>query len=247
MNGNNLPGRTELLAFGLALLAACGNDARDEDGRALPSDKQVIADITPANDPDVVDVSVVAGSVGESYLHRDSLVWTFDRGAVVKRRAGLPEVPDAVVVVGGLARYQLVGDRYEFRRFLTTYNEYEGIPAPSRKELTRFVRENVANVFVGREHNILAVDDIELQRDEPWTWHTPNSFTAPFLVSYTERRNNTTLEQRVGIYEIRFYRDSVTSPLRSLLPTETSRSVVDTQTLDARILDGMPTLRTAFR
>ena len=247
MNGQGIFRRTGLLAFGLALLAACGSDARDEDGRALPSDEQVIADVTPADDPDVVDVQVVSDSSGESYLHADSLVWTFDRGAVVKRRAGLPDAPDAVLLVGGLARYELVGDEYRYRRFLTTYNEYEGIPAPSRKELTRFVSDNVAQVFVGREHNILAVDGIELQRDEPWTWHTPNSFTVPFAVSYTERSNDTTLERRRGIYEIRFYRESVSAPLSSLLPTEASRSVIEAQTLDARELDSMPTLRTAFR
>ena len=228
------------------LATACNNAASDAEGRRLPTDAQVVADVTPADKENVVDVRTVEDRAGESYLHRNDLVWTYDRGVVIRRDAQLPELPDAVVVVGGLARYQLVGDEYVFRRFVTSYNEYEGIPAPSTGELKRFVTRHINKVFEGREHYVLSIQSVDAQLEQGLLWHNPNSLTAAFVIRYRLRRNNTTVEDRAGTFDIRFYRTAIDQPLNNLLATETGRSVLGTETLEATALDGMPTLRSNF-
>lgn len=237
-----------ILLVSLALpLGACGNDDTDAEGRRLPSDKQVVADVTPAETDNVVDVRVTSGSVGESYLHDGDLVWYFDRGVVIKRKAEIKEAPNAVLVVGGLARYQLVGNRYEYRRFLTTYNEYEGISAPSESELTAYVENNLHKIFVSRDHNILDVSEVLIEPDAPWVWHAPTSFSVPFRIHYKERRNNTTIEERADIFDVRFYKKSITDPVHTLMATEKSRTVVGKRTLAANEIDQMRKLRTDFK
>jgi hypothetical protein len=236
------------LVVSLALTAAaCGSANSDSEGRRLPSDAKVIADVTPADTENVVDVDVVKNRSGESYLHRDDLVWYFDRGVVIKRKAGLAEAPDALVVVGGLARYQLVGDRYEYARFLTTYNEYEGIPAPSESELTEYVEDNLKKVFVSRDHNIVEISSIRLKPDTPWTWHAPTSFSVPFQISYKHRNSNTTIEERDDLFDIRFYKKKIDEPIHALMATEKSRVVVGKRTLTADAIEQMKTLRTDFK
>ena len=233
----------------LAMLtsAACSGASEDAEGRRLPNDRQVVADATPADTENVVDVHVTDGGSGESYLHTGNLVWVYDRGVVIKRKANLEGLPKAVVVVGGLARYQLVGDEYVYQRFLTTYNEYEGIPAPSTKELLRYVEENLGQIFMGREHNILGIDTVELDADKNWLWHTPNSFSAPFTIRYRQRKNNTTVEDRSDTFDIRFYRNATDEPLHNLLATETSQSTLATEVLESSAIDRMPTLRSNFK
>lgn len=237
-----------LLVASLALpIGACGGANNDSEGRRLPTDAQVIEDVTPADTENVVDVHVVKGRSGESYLHSTDRVWYFDRGVVIKRKAHLPDAPDAVVVVGGLARYQLMGDHYEYARFLTTYNEYEGISAPSESDLTGYVEQNLKQVFVSRDHDIFGVDSIELQADTSWTWHTPNSFSVPFLIRYEHRTNRTTLEEREDLIDIRFYRNAIDDPVHALMATEQSRTVIGKKTLSADAINQMKTLRTDFK
>lgn len=234
-----------LLSLALAL-AACGASSNDSEGRALPSDKRVIADVTPADSENVVDVDVVKGRSGESYLHTKDLVWYFDRGVVIKRKAEIPKAPDAVVVVGGLARYQLIGDEYQYRKFLTTYNEYEGIPAPSERELTKYVNDNLQQVFVSRDHNIVDIEKVVVEPDKAWNWHTPISFSVPFRIQYTRRKNNTELEQRADLFDVRFYKKTSDAPIHALMATEKSRLVLGGETLTASEIDQMKTLRTNF-
>lgn len=234
-----------LLSLALTL-AACGASGSDSEGHALPSDKRVIADVTPSDSENVVDVAVVSGRSGESYLHTKDLVWYFDRGVIIKRKAGLAEAPSAVVVVGGLARYQLIGNKYQYRRFLTTYNEYEGIPAPSEYELTDYVNDHLQEVFVSRDHNIVAIEEVVLEPDAEWNWHTPISFSVPFRIQYTQRKSNTALEERTDIFDIRFYRKTLDAPIHALMATETSRLVLGDRVLAASEIDHMKTLRTKF-
>ena len=75
-------------------LSACGDAAEDNEGRLLPSDKQVISDVTPADAENVVEVDVVADKPGEAYFHPRELAWYFDRGAVIKRKTTISGTPD---------------------------------------------------------------------------------------------------------------------------------------------------------
>ena len=243
-----LPTVSLTLTFILALpLTACGGAGADPEGRRLPSDEQVVADVSPRNDDDVVSVQAVDGKSGEAYLHTGDLQWYFDRGVVVRRKANLDGAPDAIVAVGGLARYVLVGDRYEFKRFLTTYNEYEGIPAPDDDDLVDYVRDHLNDVFVSRDHTIVAIDSVELGKDTPWNWHSPTSFSAPFTISYEHITNNTTVEAREDVFDIRFYRHSVESPVHALMATESERRQLGTRQHPAEAIRNMKTLRTGLR
>ncbi len=233
--------------FSLAFpLAACSGSQTDAEGRRLPSDDQVIADVTPSDTADVVSVETTAGKTGETYLHKNDLAWYFDRGVIVKRKAAIEGVPDAVVVVGGLARYVWSGERYDYLRFITTYNEYEGIPAPSEKELVEYVEAHLADVFASRDHTIVKIDAVSVE-DQPWQWHSATSFTVPFRISYEHITNNTTVEAREDVVDLRFYRDAVAGPIQNLLASERSREVLGKRQHDAAEIRSMPTLRSGLR
>ena len=231
-----------------ALVAAlCAGTGACGDGEAaagaLPSDNQVITDVTPNNQDGLIDVSVTKGKRGEPYLHRNDLNWYWDRGVVIRRRANLEGAPDAVVAIGGLARYVLVGDRYQYSTFLTTYNEYEGIPAPGEAELIEFVEDNLSKVFVSRDHTITDVSSVSIADDVPWTWHSANSFSVPFFIAYKHKNSYTTLQARHALFDIRFYRDDIASPVNNLVATEKSRDVLGVEQFTADALDSMRTLR----
>ena len=99
-------------------LAACTDSSDDAVGRRLPSDLEVIEDVTPNDTENVVEVQVVPGKSGESYLHPDTLAWALDRGAVINRAANIAGAPKAVVV-RGLARYPRLGEN-NLRRMTRT-------------------------------------------------------------------------------------------------------------------------------
>jgi hypothetical protein len=232
------------------LISGCGEiDANTDDGdaSAFPSDDQVIQDATPKNRKGLIGVEVVEGKHGESYLHPRDLVRYWDRGVVIKRQAKVHGAPDAVVLVGGLARYQKVGDQYKYVRFLTTYNSYEGIPQPNKDDLQRFVEDNLNEVFVSREDTITEISKIELDEERPWKWHTPNSFSVPFVIRYKEIASNTRVDERQDQMAIRFYRDSLDKPIHALMATEEDRQILASEEFSAEEISGMKTLRTAFK
>lgn len=198
----------------LTIIPGCSN--------AQPSDAKVIADMN-INKNGLIQAYCVKGKKGEQYWHSSDKTWYWDRGVVVKRKADINGAPDAVVIVRGLARYHTDGSNYTFKKFLTTDNQYEGIPAPSKQELVDYVKNKIQQVFIGRAHNITDVSSIEMDPDSPWVWHTAKSFTAKFKIAYKEIVSYTDVSDRSGLFEIRFYRNDVTSPFDGLLSTEDSR------------------------
>ena len=234
----------------ITLNTGCTSDASDskEDYAPgiLPSDKQVVADITPRDKQNVVDVYVTKGKSGEAYFHKRDLVWYFDRGAVVKRKANISGASDAVVVVSGLARYVWIGRDYKFQKFLVTDNSYEGIPSPDKKELLKIVKDNLKKVFMSRDHTITEIGSIGFDDNGSWIWHTANSFTVPFKIRYKTIINNTTVEAREDVFDIRFYRADVDSPINNLMATEKSRNPLGQQKYAAAEISSMKTLRDGF-
>ena len=236
--------RVVVLWMVLTVTGCGGGDATASGG--FPSDKQVVTDVMPKDKDQVVEVSVTKNKSGEAYLDKQDLNWYWDRGVVVKRKANMPEAPDAVVVVGGLARYVLVGDEYRYYKFLTTYNEYEGIPAPRDKELVKVVRGNLSKVFQSWDHKIVGIDSVEMNGDGKRVWHTPLSFTVPFTINYEYIKNNTTIETREDVFDIRFYRDDIHSPVDNLLASERSRKQLGEKQYAAAEIEGMKTLRSGL-
>ena len=140
----------------------------------------------------------------------------------------------------------LVGNRYEYQTFLTTYNEYEGIPAPDDDDLVDYVRQHVADVFAAREHRIVGISAIDIAVDASWTWHSATSFSVPFDIQYRQIKNNTEVEIRQDTFDIRFYRDSISDPLKGILATETSREQLAVEKYSPDQIRSMRTLRTGL-
>lgn len=200
----------------------------------------------PRDRENVIDVSTIDGRTGKAYFHGEDLSWYFDRGVVIRRKANLADLPDTVLVVGGLARYVYNGNSYEYSRFLVSYNEYEGIPRPSDGELAEIVENRLAEVFVSREHLVVGVDGIQQVPDGRWAWHSPTSFSVPFTIHYRYRTSNTSIDEHNDVFDIRFYRKNVKSPIHALMATERERMVLGAETLDADDIDAMKTLRSNF-
>lgn len=236
-----------LLATLLVMLGTGCSSSEGGSSSAFPSDEQVIQDATPKNRKGLIDVQVVEGKQGEAYLHPKNLVWYWDRGIVIKREAKVDGAPDAVVVIGGLARYQKMGDHYKYAKFLTTYNSYEGIPEPDTDELVRYVKDNLKEVFVSRDHNITEISRIELNEGQPWDWHTPNSFSVPFTFRYKEIASNTRIDEREDLIAVRFYRNALDAPIHALMATEEDRTILGSETYSEDEVRAMKTLRTAFK
>jgi hypothetical protein len=239
---------TAILLLTLLTTLATGCSSSDAvSSSAYPSDEQVVRDVTPKNKKGLIAVEVVEGKHGEAYLHPKNLVWYWDRGVVIKREAKVEGVPDAVVVIGGLARYQKMGEQYKYSKFLTTYNSYEGIPEPDTEDLTQYVNDNLKQVFVSRDLSITEISKVELLDKESWEWHTPNSFSVPFRFRYKEIASNTRIDEREDRIAIRFYRNSLDSPIHALMATEKDRKILSSEIYSEDAVRTMKTLRTAFK
>lgn len=230
--------------------ASCGSSDGSPDGAstsAFPSDEQVMRDVMPKNKKGLIDVKVTQGKKGEAYLDTKGLVWYWDRGVVVRREANITGTPDAVVVIGGLARYQKMGDQYKFAKFLTTYNSYEGIKEPESEFLVQYVKDNLKQVFVSRDHSITQISAVKINEDQPWEWHTPNSFSVPFIFNYKQIASNTRIDEREDLVAVRFYRNSIDAPIHALMATEKDRQLLGSETFSEDEIRAMKTLKTAFK
>jgi hypothetical protein len=209
---------------------------------AQPSDEQVLRDAIKSK-TGLIEAHCAKGSTGEQHWDESDRTWYWDRGVVIKRKANIAGAPNAVVTVRGLARYNVTAGRYSFKKFLYTDSRYEGIPAPTAAQLVAYVKANLKAVFQSREHLITAVDAIELNPGGAWTWHTANSFTVPFRMTYKQLASHTDIETRRVLVDIRFYRNDLNSPIRDLLATEKKRESLGRQTYTEAQVKTMKTLR----
>ena len=231
----------------LALFCVACNSSNAESSSAYPSDEQVIRDVTPSNKEGLIDVQVVPGKEGEAYLHPSDMNWYWDRGVVVKRKAEITGVPNAVLIVGGLARYQKMGNQYKYAKFLTTYNEYAGIPAPSNQTLVQFVKDNLKKVFISRDHNITEISEVAIDQSRPWVWHTANSFTIPFTFRYKQIASYTQIDEHEDVMDVRFYRNAVDAPIHTLMASTKNSIILGSQAFSQDEVNSMKTLRTSFK
>lgn len=235
--------RLAILAGTLAAFASCSSEGDTDAPGSLPSDRQVIKDVTPKNKQGLIDVYTTRGKSGEAYLHPKELAWYFDRGVVIEREAGVPEAPDAVVIISGLARYVWTGNDYRYHKFLVTDNGYKNVPTPDDDDILTFVKSNLNKVFNSRDHKITSIESLDISKDAPRTWHTVNSFTVPFDVRYKYINSNTTVEEREAVMEIRLYRDNVESAMSNLMATEAKYKQLGVETFTQAEIKAMKTLR----
>ncbi len=188
---------------------------------AQPSDEQVITDAIK-NKNGLIEAYCTTEGSGELFWHSGDNAWYWDRGVVVKRKTTISGVPDAVVVVKGLARYNVNGATYSYKKFLTTSNEYEGISTPSNDEIISYVNANLKKVFSGREHSVKEVSSVTINPETGWTWHEATRFSVKFDIAYKEVVSYTEVADKTGTFDIMFYRKDVSSPVNNLLSVETT-------------------------
>lgn len=188
---------------------------------AQPTDAQVVIDAVK-NKTGLIEAKCTEGKRGEAYWHSGDKTWYWDRGMIIKRKASISGAPNAVVIVKGLARYEFAGNQYSYKKFLTTSNEYEGIPAPTADELTAYVKANLLKVFSGREHAITQVTSLAMNNEAGWTWHEATRFSVKFDAVYKEVVTYTEVADKQGTFEIMFYRKDLNSPVHNLLATSES-------------------------
>ena len=230
--------RRGLVASGLVaigLLTVSGSAAR-----AQPSDAQIIRDL---KSPGVISVKL---------LGRGSRVWstgysqyTWDRTAIVVRKAGLREFPNARVEIGGIATYSIVGGRFPFKKFYVGYNSYIGIPAPSAKTIVALLKTDMS-IFLGNDALFIVgpVQPIALASNPKWNWHTPNSVSLRVTTGYKKKVSYTELEQQKVVKEVRLYRNAIKSPWNRFASSLESSTPSGRTTHDADALRVMKTFST---
>jgi hypothetical protein len=177
---------------------------------AQPSDAQIKKDLTS---PGVLSVTLSKTGGGKVWSKLD-LQYYWERSAVVVRNAGLKEFPNVKLEIGGIARYTIIGGGYKFKKFLVTYNSYQGIPNPTKKEIETMLRGDVERAVTNHTFNRIIgdVEKLELAADPQWEWHTPNSVSFKVRAVFEEIVNNTDTEKVDRLYEIRLYRDAINKP-----------------------------------
>jgi len=208
---------------------------------AQPSDEQVIEDAIK-NKNGLIEAYCTSEGSGELFWHSGDNAWYWDRGVVVKRKTTITGVPDAVVVVKGLARYNVNGGTYSYKKFLTTSNEYEGIPTPTNDEIINFVNSNLKKVFSGREHSITEVSSVTINPETGWVWHEATRFSVKFDFAYKEVVSYTEVADKTGTFDIMFYRKDVSSPVNNLLSVETTYKELSRKKYSEKEIKGMKSL-----
>ena len=181
---------------------------------AQPSDAQIIKDL---KSPGVLSVTLSKKGGGKVWSRTD-LQYYWERGAVVTRKADVPDMPDVKLEIGGLATYTIVGGKYVFKKFYVTWNDYQGIPKPTEKEIMTLMETDRRKVFGYAYNRIVGdVEKLKLADDPKWTWHTPNSVSFNMVVVAPQIINNTDVARIQQIYEVRLYRDKVKDPWKNFI------------------------------
>lgn len=220
---------TGIAALGLGAIAAF----------AQPSDAQIRKDLAH---PDQVKIELGSSPMKKVRATGD-LLWYWERGATIWRKAGIPEYPEALVVVYGLVRYD-IGTPPTFREFKTSHNTYEGIPTPSNDEILAHARAHFSEFVGGHRFNrMVELKALRVAAEPETMWHSPLSFSMQFEVESDMIISDLEVATEWVRQETRFYRDAVSSPWRSDMVTverDTRQSNVRTYAPDE--IRRMPTV-----
>ncbi|MEZ4774371.1 MAG: hypothetical protein R3D00_14395 [Bacteroidia bacterium] len=207
---------------------------------AQPTDAQIKADLTS---PGVtkIELSKTNGAKVWSSTYQQ---YYWERGAVITRNAKLAEYPNATIEIGGIARYTIVNGKFSYNRFLTTWNEYKGIPTPTDEDVLEMVKQNLSSFLVGRYNDIVSeLENLRIAEEKNSEWHTANSFSINLACSYEKKISYTETARYDAIYRVRFYRDAISSPWKpGFVSSNVSETELSKTTHNADDLRVMPTL-----
>ena len=199
-----------------SLLLLCASAPLWSSLHAQPSDAQVLKDISW---PGVVKKELRAGTIKKEWSDANSQYY-WDRACVVWRNANIAEYPNAMLEVGGFARYSYVTNTYQ--EFLTTYNTYTGIPVPNNEEIMAMMRANLQGVLgaykfdnaVGQLHYLRFPEN-----DGP-SWDSPTHLTVPVETAYERKEGPTWTVVHTDRLRVHFYRDAINSPWKQEVVSE---------------------------
>ncbi|MEZ6096767.1 MAG: hypothetical protein R3C03_21505 [Pirellulaceae bacterium] len=222
------------------------------DPYAVPTDKQVIQDVT-GEGKDIISV-VPSTKNGKKSWSPTFSQYFWERGLTIKKKVTrFGDANDIVCNIGGFARYEITDGRYNYREFKTLWVEYEGFPRPTDDEILAFAKENMEGFLRGHAARIVHPDDVKIQMapadEQKYTWHNPNSMSVNLVVECDKIRSNTTLASVRQLFEIRMYRDSPDGKwLRLIGSTDSTKETeLSTQELPAEEIREMETLSQRFR
>jgi hypothetical protein len=195
-----------LLASALAVVAT----------KAQPSDTQVLKDISW---PGVVKKELRPGTIKKVWSDaNDQYYW--DRACVVWRNADIPEYPNALLEIGGFARYSYVTNTYQ--DFLVTYNTYTGIPAPNNDEIMAMMRADLKGVLGEYKFNNIVgeLHYLRFPENSGPTWDSPTHLTVPVETEYERKEGPTWTVVYADRLRVHFYRATISSPWKENIVTE---------------------------
>lgn len=206
---------------------------------AQPSDARIRKDLMSKG---IFSIKLVGRGSRVWSTARKQYMW--DRTAIVVRKAGIPEYPNAKLEIGGIATYFIVGNTYSFHRFLVGYNSYSGIPAPSAQTVLAMVNADLPE-FLGDYYmrtSVGTVTPIAIASDPKWEWHTPNSVSLRLTSGITQKVSSTELEKKKIVMTVRLYRDGIKKPWKKFGSSRESETSLGRTTHDSADLAAMKTL-----
>lgn len=188
---------------------------------AQPTDAQVLKDISW---PGVIRKELRPGTIKKVWSSANSQYY-WDRACVVWRNANIPEYPNAQIEIGGFARYSYVTNTYQ--DFLTTYNTYTGIPAPSKEEVMGMLRANLRGTLGEFKFNSIVGQLHYLRFPEGGgpIWDSPTHLTVPVLTAYERKEGPTWTVVYTDSLLVHFYRDAINAPWKPDMVSEEKQSI----------------------
>jgi hypothetical protein len=173
---------------------------------SAPSDADIVARIR-GDGKGKLSVAVTENKSGEFEWNAKEQLWYFQRGYLVKRSANLPDFPNAVLEVGGLAVYRYVNGHWVHSRDLVTFNRYHGLPQPDNDTLLAIVKAAPERAFRTDWQRVEGgFKELSIPETPAFKWHSDKSFTFPVRVSYNLRWDNVHTVACTREWDVRVYR-----------------------------------------
>ena len=173
---------------------------------AAPKDSDIVARIL-GDGKGKLSVAVTDNKAGEWEWNAKEQTWYFQRGYLVKRSANMPDFPNAVLEVGGLAVYRYVNGQWVHSKDLVTFNRYHGLPQPDNDTLLTIVKSAPDRAFRTDWHLVEGgIKEMSIPTTPAFKWHNPKSFSFPVRVSYKLRWDNVHTVDCTREWDVRVYR-----------------------------------------
>lgn len=186
-----------------------------EDPAAPPSDERVKRDLNHSVTQILeIQMSDRPGNKSWNETHQQ---YFWERGVTLVQQSGqFGENSNVRSLIGGFARYEITGGRYNFREFKTLWVEYEGIPRPEDSEILQVIHGRLADFLRGASASMINRNNLVIEiapaDEQKYTWHSPNSLSVRVSVTADIVISNTEVVTQRKLWDCRLYRDAQEQP-----------------------------------